>query len=567
MHRDLRSIAAGIVIGVAALMAAGRLTAQTQPPPTLPPTAEPTPRRDELEVPEERREAPELELERRPDRPDAAVDAGPSFQLVDLVLVGNTVFEAAELRPLFADEIGRTITLAALYDIAGRIEAYHRDAGYILTRVIVPAQSVADGRFQVQVIEGFVSEVEVQGRPRRAERLIRTYLNRLVDIRPINARDIERALLLINDIPGVTARGFLRPAGAQVGSAQLVVDVTSSRFDGFGLVDNYGSRFSGPFGAAVGAQINGLTPFGDQTEVIFFSTVDAQEQRTAQITYRQQVWRDLTGFVRATYSDAEPQFTLADLDVQTRSIAVRAGLRYPVVRSRRTDLFVEGGIEITEAESDVLGAPFTDDSLRVIYAAADAGYDDGLGGANAARLEVRRGLDLFGATDADSLLVSRIGASGAFTSVSGEVSRAQSLPAGFSLFAVVGGQYAADPVLANEEFALGSASFGRGYDPSEITGRHGVGGAVELRYAGQTPWRWFERYELFGFVDYGAVWIDDGGDLVSQDLASVGGGVRLTPVSRLAVDMSVAHRLVQDLPTREDEGDALRVYFRVIGRF
>ena len=68
-----------------------------------------------------------------------------------------------------------------------------------------------------------------------------------------------------------------------------------------------------------------------------------------------------------------------------------------------------------------------------------------------------------------------------FTKLFGSVGRLQRLGEGVSLLVEANGQYAFSQLLAAEEFGIGGARFGCGYDPSELTGDHGLVGRAELR--------------------------------------------------------------------------------------
>src|SRR5262249_4347939 len=49
-------------------------------------------------------------------------------------IVGATVYTAARLAELYADLVGKTVTLQAVYDLAQRITAKYGGDGYVLSR-------------------------------------------------------------------------------------------------------------------------------------------------------------------------------------------------------------------------------------------------------------------------------------------------------------------------------------------------------------------------------------------------------------------------------------------------
>ncbi len=95
----------------------------------------------------------------------------------------------------------------------------------------------------------------------------------------------------------------------------------------------------------------------------------------------------------------------------------------------------------------------------------------------------------------------------------------------------MGGQYAFDPLLASEQYSIGSYPFGRGYDPSTINGDHALAGKLELRYdltdfAAQIANLDSKKFSFgtFGFYDHGRTWDYHRND--SERISSTGLGIR-----------------------------------------
>src|SRR5262249_8533558 len=76
-------------------------------------------------------------------------------------ITGSTIYKAEAFEPLYADLIGREITLQAIYDLAQRITARYGRDGYVLSRAVIPPQNhVARGAtVRIQVIEGYIDRV------------------------------------------------------------------------------------------------------------------------------------------------------------------------------------------------------------------------------------------------------------------------------------------------------------------------------------------------------------------------------------------------------------------------
>ncbi len=59
--------------------------------------------------------------------------------------------------------LGRKISKADMVAIAGSISDLYRQAGFHLSRAIVPPQNLGNGRLRIRVIEGSVMDVRVVG--------------------------------------------------------------------------------------------------------------------------------------------------------------------------------------------------------------------------------------------------------------------------------------------------------------------------------------------------------------------------------------------------------------------
>jgi hemolysin activation/secretion protein len=86
-----------------------------------------------------------------------------TFTLRDINITGAKTIPAAAFRPLYTKLIGQTVKLSQILDVADAIEKMYQDRGYILVRAYVPPQRVRDGVFTINVVEGKIAHVTVEG--------------------------------------------------------------------------------------------------------------------------------------------------------------------------------------------------------------------------------------------------------------------------------------------------------------------------------------------------------------------------------------------------------------------
>src|SRR2546428_1602990 len=129
----------------------------------VPPGAQIVPPSDQPGRERERFERPPVPLA-QPGGPAISVpgiEAPPGAAETKLVIrqiriVGATIYSDAQLAQLYADLVGKTVTLQAVYDLAQRITAKYGGDGYVLSRAIVPEQQPYPNRAveKIQAEEG-----------------------------------------------------------------------------------------------------------------------------------------------------------------------------------------------------------------------------------------------------------------------------------------------------------------------------------------------------------------------------------------------------------------------------
>lgn len=455
------------------------------------------------------------------------------FTLKDLHITGAKMLPEETFRSLYAKLIGQTVKLSNILDVADGIEKIYRDKGYILVRAYVPPQRVRDGVFAINVVEGKIAHVTVQGGTPATQDKIKQYLQPSVDQAPLPLVSMERSLLLSNDLPGTTASGVLKPSEDVPGASDLVVNVNQPRFTGGLGSDNRGSRYSGLWTLIADAQINSIFDGADQLTGAFITSPDATKQVATQARYRRAIGPDgVIGTIAGTITHGQPGSTLSAFGVVTDSWAVGPRLTWPIIRSREQSLQLDGGITFQQSGVDILASRTAHDVWRVADINATYLYSNWMGGSWMATAGIAQGIPALGASPNLSANLSRKGGYLDFTKFTGLVRYVGFLPEGFSVVVTGQGQFSSAPLINGELISFGGAGIGRGYDPGAITGDHGLGGSGELRY--DAPWtnQYVLNVQPYVYADGGQTWYIQRGaaidpNFMDQSVTSVGGGVRL----------------------------------------
>ena len=547
MTRSLRLKYCRVVSSLAGVLSgafAGTDMALAQLPGGLPGAVEPGRDRPGLTVPTQPNFDFRIESPGRSSVPRAVDEI--RFRLNGIEVKGAVTLSPLRFRPLYQALIGKDVSLSDILDVAAAIEAEYRRNGYVLVRAYVPPQRVANGIFTINVVEGYIANVSVEGGNAGTRDRIRALLQPARDSRPLKLVVIEQALLLANDLPGVTAAGVLRASADVAGASDLVVSVPDNPVTGGLAIDNRGSRFSGIWSATADAAINSVFDDGDQLDGDATIALDDQPLRriVGQLRYRDPVGDQgaILSLV-GTVTHGEPGSTLTAFNVLTDSWAVGPRLTYPLKRTRAESIVLEGGITVQSANVNILGAPLSHDRWRVADFGVSYLRSAFLGGAWTANLDIAQGLPFLGASDNGAPDLSRAGARMDFTKLSGGFRYTRPLPGPFSLALTGQGQYAFDPLLVGEQFAFGGSQIGRGYDAGALTGDHGLGGAFELRYDKRLNMSVIQALQPYAFFDAARIWNVQTSAPARQSISSAGGGLRAWLAYNLFADLEVARTL------------------------
>jgi hemolysin activation/secretion protein len=508
------------------------------------------------------------------------------------VAVGQVVYTglngaplAPELTALLArvQGSGSEGPLSVVCDIRDAANAALRDAGYVAS-VQIPPQEIVGGVLTLSVITARLVDVRVEGETGRYTNLIAGRAERLKGIDPFNQNDAERLLLLAGDVPGLDVQLSLSPAGTAPGEVIGTLSVAYRPYSIVGNVQNYGSRNIGRESAYMRVDFYGLTGLGDATFIGGSRTIDPDEQQVLQVGHGFALDDDGTRLEGSfTYAWSQPD--LGILDIKSRSLVGTVALSSPLVRSTRRNVNLTSGLDFIEQRTRFFDQLFNRDKLRVGFLRLDGNLvqpaTDKPGFALSGGLELRRGLDILGATErfAENEItappVRGITPSRLYGNPEAMVARLDldaqvGLDSVYTLSTSLRAQKSNDPLMNYEEFSIGSLSIGRGYDPGAASGDDAIAIRSELRanaYRGRNV-----GAEVFAFVDNAWLWNHDlfwdrngtaslVDDRVYREpglhLSSAGIGTRVSLPGNLLLEAMYARPLIRLPGTRDEPTDRL----------
>jgi hemolysin activation/secretion protein len=476
---------------------------------------------------------PEITLKSsKPDLPPDMVNV--TFVLNSLTLKGARAFSAKELSRFYQPLLGKTIDLKQLYGIMLQIQQLYLDEGYTVSKVFLPEQSIENGNITFVVLEGFVAKVNIDPSFPKSS-ILDDFATKVLAMRPLNTKKLERLMLILNDNHGLNASAVLSKSDTLIATDLSGLNLRLIRNSNkesdpspYLSFDNYGSNYigSGQWGLGTGFNHVGI-PYSE----LFLSgtmTTSSQEMKQGNISYHLPLFgvSGTTLRLSSEINRTEPGGSLDDLDVQGKSMNLSAQISYPIIRQRDKTWLVSGQFEYKNVGTDLLGDPLFRDRIRSVGVTSRYSFSDSHDGLNFIQGSLSKGLDILAARETGSPDLSRLQGHSDFLKAEFIYTRLQAIPNNFDLLFSFASQYAWDPLLSSEEFGFGGGYVGRGYDPSEITGDRGFSTSLELRYNKTLP-EWKAALQPYIFYDFGKIWNIDSLDKTVVSAASAGAGFRL----------------------------------------
>jgi hemolysin activation/secretion protein len=541
----LRAGLAVALLAALALLGAPRAARAQAQPPTPGTVIETVPERKVAPAP-----PPQLVLPREeaaaPDR------GGPRFVVYGFAFSGNTVFTEAHLRRLLERYYDLQLNLFELNRAADAITRFYRDNGYPVARAIIPAQRVEDGLVRIQVVEGRVGRVVFEGNQRYSEAFLAERTAPLLAERVLTVRTLERALLLLNDLPGVKARVTLEP-GHEFGTADVVVTIEERTLEAQAQLANSGRKEVGTLRLDIGASLNNPFGVGDQLSA---RAIRSEEELFQYRRVGYSVPFPNADGLRFSAGVSDVDYRVAGdfeaLDIRGHVRTTDLGVSYPLKRSRLASIFLSAGQRHTVTEQSALGVPVSKTAIELYTASVAANWVHADSSASSFSAGFSgNGKDNVGPVAAPDALRARYDLD--YTYLTGISPRWD-----FFFHGKVVQTAGASP--DTEKFGLGGPDSVRAYRSSELRGDDGWLTQFEFR-------RQLSLGDTVGvaslFYDWGGV--RNVGFASSDKLQGVGAGVTVFPARNLSVQLQAATPYNSREPGDQRSGP--RVWLSIAAQF
>ena len=427
-----------------------------------------------------------------------------TVQVNSFKFVGNTLISSDKLNSALATFTNRPLTLAQLQEAANVATTLYREAGWTV-RTFLPKQEIDSGIVTLQIVEAVFGGASLQSAtPHRidAARLLDMAEAHLVKGQPLHANDIDRTLLLLDDLPGVSVTGNLI-AGQRDGETDLAITATDEAWlTGNASMDNQGSRSTGTERLSVNLNINSPARMGDALTLNALKTQGSDYQRagyTVPVGYSG--WRAGINASHLNYDVLDSYQTNAGTHGTADTTGVEAS--YPLIRSQLFNL--NTSIAYARKRFENFAANQLDSNYKVSAATVSVSGNQidnwGNGGVTNAAIQFTSGnVDRTNSADySRDQAATGLKTDGNYSKLNLSLSRLHTITSDLIFFATATHQAASKNLDSSEKIYLGGANGVRAYPSSEAGGSEGNTFTAELRQRLGPQWL------LTGFYDYGRV--------------------------------------------------------------
>jgi hemolysin activation/secretion protein len=506
----------------------------------MPPLAPAKPPPEALELPPLREPEP-AERER--------LSQGLIVRVERFEVVGSTVFTHEELALATAPWTGRAITSEQLLAARDALTRLYVDAGYVTSGAQIPDQDVAAGVVRVEIVEGTLAEVEVEGNAWFRDIYFRTRLLH-AGRAPANLARLEEQLRRFQQDPLIERVNAVLEPGASPGESRLRLAVIEARQYRLrlGAANDRSPAIGGGggIGEAHVANLLGLRDVLSARTQLGSGLRDVEARFDIPITH----WDTR---LRLRFRDTRTQiveepFEVLDIDASSRTYAVSVG--QPVYRTPKDEIWLGVTAERRQSEATLLEVPFcfqlgVTDCEPVVSAVRLSGEWTRRTATDvvAARSLLSFGIDALGSTiDGDPEVPDSN-----YVAWLGQAQWAHVLPPSLlesHLVLRANTQLASDPLLSIEKFAVGGVRTVRGYRENQLVRDNGVVLSAEVRIPVWRDALGRHLLEVVPFTDWGYAW-NVGPDPPINSLTSVGVGLRFQPATWIYGEIFWGARLRQ----------------------
>jgi len=431
-------------------------------------------------------------------------DTGTKIYVTTYVLHGNTQLSEEAVKSALQPYTEQQLSSQGLHKAVDELTAKYQDAGVFSAKVFLPPQSIKDGVVTLYVYEGILEKDGVVLK-NSGKRVRNSVIQPILDnnLKPgdvIHTTDVERSILLLEDMPGIHTDVTLYPGG-QAGTAVLRYEIKDEKLVSGNIdFDNFGSYYTGLYRLGGTVYVNSPTASGDQLTLRLVTT--GKDSNYGYLRYSIPVSGNGT---RIGFSTDYLDYTLGKqyeaLGAEGDVFEFKGFVNYPYLRSRHTNLnlgvdYVHLKLDDHDDVGDLAKRTINSGVFRL---SGDHDDDWFAAGTTYYSVDITFGnLDIEGNQAYIDFDSQGPATAGSFSKLNFAVSRLQHLTGKVSTFISLSGQLAGNNLDSSQKFYMGGPYSMPGYPTGQASGDDAALLHLDLRRDFLTqPWGGIFQASIF----------------------------------------------------------------------
>ncbi len=463
---------------------------------------------------EPKREVPSIQIDIPKER--LALPEDKKVLIKEVRIQGNESVSTKEIYSWVDCDLNREMSIKEIYELCRRIDEKYAEKGFFLARAYPPVQEIRDGILTIEIIEGKLGKISIEGNKHYSTPFILKYFSSLQG-HPLRYNDFLRSLMLLNENSDLAA-GAVFERGEAFGTADVILRVDDGRplhlylnGNNYGrfLTTNarVGGRFDGGSLFFYGDKISVAQVVGFPIEALFFTDVSYTVPLNAKGTFLE------CSYLFSKFKVEELKF----LDLRGRSDIATLKVSHAIMRRLFWSVDFFSYFDFKQIGNFVLHSTASYDKLRVLTAGFLFDHYGLAKGRDYLNFRMSYGIPHFlgGLRSVDSGC-SRNGAGGLFLKMNADYDRIQQLPRNCYLYLHGSGQWSPYKLTLPEVIYIGGIDTVRGFPLASALGDSGYYVNMELRipppflankrfFMAKKSWK--EIVQIAGFVDHGGVFL------------------------------------------------------------
>jgi len=263
---------------------------------------------------------------------------GKKILIKDFLILDAKHIKNEELKKIFNPYVNKELSFKEIQSVVDLISKKYRDEGFLVAMAYLPSQNLKEqkGILKIGIIEGHYDKFELNNKSLVKDSIIQDNLDcaKTIDEGIISRRSLERVLSVVNNTPGVRILNSRIRPGSLAGTSNIVIDTQEEeRFNGYLMLDNYGSIYTGKNRLMLGVNINSPFEIGDKISIAGLSSKD-KGLLNGNLSYEFPLYKN---GLRATISYSKTTYELGnlyeDLDAVGDAESLNTMITYPLISS------------------------------------------------------------------------------------------------------------------------------------------------------------------------------------------------------------------------------------------